>query len=149
MYILLPSLQSQHLLSWVCYHSALVVGHSQEGTWGMRKCLHSRKGRGVGGGIVQSCVLYPVRTIKHQSSGYSFTITVKQEAKRGCQLPGIPFSPNRTESRESEVDAKQTGTIKELEPHIQIYYKMKCAHWTQTRKLWPCWPRVSGRHEHS
>lgn len=114
MYILLPSLQSQHLLSWVCYHSALVVGHSQEGTWGMRKRLHSRKGRGVGAGTVQSCVLYPVRTIKHQSSGYSFTITVKQEAKRGCQLPGIPFSPNRTESRESEVDAKQTGTITPL-----------------------------------
>lgn len=113
-YILLPSLQSQHLLSWVCYRSALVVGHSQEGTWGMRKRLHSRKGRGVGAGIVQSCVLYSVRPIKqtkHQSSGYSFTITVKQEAKRGCRLPGIPFPPNRTAAREGEVDTVQTGTI--------------------------------------
>lgn len=77
----------------------------------MRKRLHSRKGQGVGAGIVHSCVLYSVRTIKqtkHQSSGYSSTITVKQEAKRGCWLPGIPFPPNRTAAREGEVGTVQT-----------------------------------------
>ena len=65
--------------------------------------------------------------------------------KKGVPAPRYPIFPqqNSTKRRWGRYrgDWDNHPTAKDLEPHIQIYYKMRCAHWTQTRKSWPCWPR--------